>query len=84
MRPDFAKTHLPQTLQDLQTDAKTIADTTAKAAGCAVKKVMIQRACSQIVAGTNYEYSAQLLMKCGKRTKPTTFTRTLLVPAVGK
>jgi hypothetical protein len=49
-------------------------------AGCTAERVVVTKACSQVVAGTNYEYAASAKAKCDKKTKPFSFSHTFVAP----
>jgi hypothetical protein len=50
-------------------------------AGCTAEKVVIFKACSQVVAGINYEYAAKAKAKCEmNKNKPFSFSHTYFAP----
>ncbi|KAL4527954.1 hypothetical protein Ndes2437B_g00080 [Nannochloris sp. 'desiccata'] len=66
----------------LKADAETTAASLMKGryTGCTAEKVVVTKACSQVVAGTNYEYAAKAKAKCGKKTMPFSFSHTFFAP----
>jgi len=49
-------------------------------AGCTARRVVIFKACSQVVAGMKYEYAAKAKASCDRKTKPFSFSRRLFIP----
>ena len=47
---------------------------------CKVKNVIILKACTQVVAGTNTQYVAKAVLKCGKKTVNRFYQNTFLTP----
>jgi hypothetical protein len=69
-------------LQAIQNDADSVAASLMKGPyeGCTASKVVVTKACSQVVAGTNYQYAAKAKAKCAKKTKPFEFSHTFTDP----
>jgi hypothetical protein len=53
---------------------------TGRYAGCTAEKVVVTKACSQVVAGTNYQYAAKAKAKCAKKSMPFSFSHTFTDP----